>query len=253
MPITVPPSVNYPSPLNAHVSRINVRPLEGDMYIPCEILWATMGGASKAVSFNLKELSTKPFSQIVALKVDNSECGASVRFTFLDTMETVTIPAYTPDAIVPVFTNALQFYVEVDGSIPSDITRFQVLNHMPPPVVVPTSEEQLTAILSNIPSGVGSVNNVIPNNLNGTLETVQVQFGVAAAAAASNATITLSDGTGKRIAYASVFVNLAAYVNVICIDLANVAVRFQGGIIATIAGAGIANGEFNVSAYYKLP
>lgn len=253
MPITIPAAENYQSPLVAVPSRVLMPPREGNKSIPCEVDWSIMGGANQSIYINLQNNATLEFSQVVALKVDNSECGASVRFIFTDTNETVTIPAYTPDAIVEVFTNQTQFYLVAEGAIATDVTRFQLLNFLPPPVVVPISTEQQTAVVGSISSGAAASAVIIPPTVNGTLENLLVQFGCASPAADSNAVATFSDGNGKVIARCPVFVKTGVPANVVSLNLSDAAVRFEGGIECTISGLLIASGEYSVNVYYRLP
>ena len=120
MPVTVPPAINYPSPLLSQPDRYMQVPPEGARMIPCEIDWGTMGSGGTLItsmSINLQNNSTKTFTQICSLAVDNSACCSDVQFVFPDTAETMTIPAYTPKCIVPVFTKAL--LISADRSVRS--------------------------------------------------------------------------------------------------------------------------------------
>lgn len=253
MPISIPAATNYPSGLVAIPSRVLSDPREGNKSIPCEVDWNIMGGVNQSLYFNLQNNATLEFSQIVALKVDNSQCGADVQFIFPDTNETVTIPAYTPDAIVEVFTNQTQFYLIALGAIATDVTRFQILNFLPPPVVVPVSTEQRTAVVGAISAGAAAATQIIPTTINGTLENLSVQFGVSNPAADSNAIATFTDGTGKLIARCPAFVRTGVPANATLLNLTFAAVRFSGGISCTVSGLLIAGGEFDVNAYYRIP
>ena len=140
--LTVPPSKNYQSPLVAVRSIVGRDPPEGPMQIPIEIDWTTMGAqqgstTTWATYINLQNLTTQAFSQVCGLKVDNSQCGSDVQIIFTDTQEIITIPAYEPLAVFPVFTAATQFYAVALNAIGADATRIQVLNFLPPPVAVP--------------------------------------------------------------------------------------------------------------------
>src|SRR4051812_21854302 len=129
MPLLIPQPTNYPSPLVAVPSLMQDEPKEGRKQVPCEILWNIMGGTTKCIAFNLKNNATLEISQISTLKVDNSQSAADVTFIFPDTSDTVTIPAGTPLAVVPVFSNAVQFYVSAPAALVGDVTRFQILNY----------------------------------------------------------------------------------------------------------------------------
>ncbi len=251
MDIQVPNPINYPSPLVAVPSRVMFPPREGNKQIPCQINWSDAPDGCMLV--NLGNNATLEFSQISAIKCDNSLCGATVTFVFPDTGETVAFPAYSPNTIIEVFSQQTQFYVVAAGPITPDVTRFQILNFLPPPVSVSVSTEQQTASASNVSAAAPLVVDLVAPGINGTLQALQVQFGVANAAGNSNAAITVTDGNGKQIAYSAVFVKATEQTNTTIIDLSNINVRFQNGITLTVAGLGIASGEFNANAFYRFP
>ncbi len=251
MDIRVPNPINYSAPLIALPSRVLLPPREGNKQIPCQINWTDAPGG--CVLVNLGNNATLEFSQIAAFKIDNSLCGATVHFVFPDTGDTVTVPAYSPNTVIECFSQQTQFYVVSDGPIAGDISRFQILNFLPPPISVSVSTEQQTAVVAGISSAVAAPTQIVGNTINGTLQNVQVQFGVASPAADSNAVLTLTDGTGKVLAVSPVFVKTAIPANFSALNLTNIAVRFQGGIVATVSGLLIAAGQFSVNAYYRLP
>ncbi len=148
MPISIPPAIKYPNPLASLPDywQQDRPPVEGPRQIPVEILWGTMGGSGsqKCIAFNGYgggQGSANAFSRINALSVDNSACGCDVQFIFTDTSQTITIPAYSPYIVIPVFTNRVDFYVLTKGTVLSDDqTRFSVHNTLPPPIAVPTTQ-----------------------------------------------------------------------------------------------------------------
>lgn len=171
MPLTIPVSINYPSPLRALPSRSQDEPIEGRLQIPCEVLWGTMGGTTKAVTFNVTGNDVLRFSQISALKIDNRACGVDVTFIFPDTQETITIPAYSPLSITPVLSNSLTFYVSAPGALSADATRFQVLNYTPQIMDIAAAN----AMTSNSVLGSGSfpiangTTAILPASVNGVI------------------------------------------------------------------------------------
>jgi len=251
MQISVPATLPYKNPLIGVPSRVMLPPREGNKQIPCQIDWTDY--ATGATEINIGNNATLEISQISALKIDNSLCGATVTFIFPDTGETVAVPAYSPNTIIEVFSQQTQFYVVAAEPIATDITRFQILNFLPPPVSVSVSTEQQTAIIGNINSGGAGVTPIIPGTVNGTLQGLSVEFGISSPAGDSNAVATFTDGAGKLIARTPVFVKTAIPANVVLLNLTNLAVRFEGGIDCTISGLLIASGEFNVNAYYRIP
>jgi len=205
MALNVPPAVNYPSPLIAIPSRWAQKPVEGPKAISCEIDWATMGGSQDTVNFNLQNNATLAFSQIVALKVDNSNCGGDVQFIFPDTGDTVTIPALAAEVITPVFTNGQQFFVQGLGTDAADVTRFQVLNAMPPPLAIPRSTLQESAVVSNIPLTNGNTTLVGDGNTSLTIEGLVINGYTGTTVSATNYGLIFRD-------LASPFTNLLEFV-----------------------------------------
>lgn len=263
MAIVVPgAAVNYPSPMIAVGSYFGREPREGRYTVPAEIDWGTMGGASYVVGFNLQNSgSTKALTQICALHVDNSSCGADVQFVFTDTQETITIPAYSPYALVPVFSKSLQFYViaGIDSEVveTQDTTRFSMFNFVPPPVVVPTSEEQNTATFNNITMAnpAPADTQLVATTINGTLENINVsaQLGFAVTGVAI---FQIKDGTGKVIAGAqgASATGPGQNLNALLIDMNNIHVRFSGGLVLHFVSSTLhADSALSVNLAYRTP
>lgn len=252
MALVVPPAVNYQSPLVAVPTRWqNKNPAEGPKMIPCEIDWGQMGGPNNSVFFNLQNNATLNFSQITAIAVDNSACGGDVQFAFPDTTETVTIPAYSPKIIVPVFTNQTQFYVLGIGVQATDVTRFSIQNVVPPPIAVPVTEEQNTAVFNNITTQITAPGTLqlVPAGVNGTVETVFATVN----AGGGILIFTLQDGSGKIIAGGQT-TGVAGSSTFTVLDLQEIRVRFQNGLrfissVATISAGGAAS----INVYYRTP
>jgi hypothetical protein len=137
MPLTFGLPVNYPSPLIPLPSPMQGEPKEGRMQIPVEILWGSMGGASRIVGIDARETSSNPIEQIASLIVDNSECTVNVTVIFPDTSEKIVIPANAKRVALGVYTNGLQVIVSAPTAIGTDITRMQLLNYRIPPIYVP--------------------------------------------------------------------------------------------------------------------
>lgn len=241
MPFQVPNAVNYPSPLNAVPSRWASDPVEGPKIVNCEVDWGTMGGAAKTLNFNLQNNATLNFSQIVALAIDNSGCGADLQFSFPDTETTISIPAYAPYTIVPVFSNQTMFYLSSPNAKAEDVTRFGILNSLPPPVAVPTSQEQNTSNNNAINGGANGTTNLITAGISGTVENVSIGWWSGSLA---SSTWMLKDGDGNILASGqgvggnsdptagmggSGFVNL--------LNFENVHLRFNNGLDFIVSGS----------------
>lgn len=206
MALAVPASVNYPNP-SVMIPDVWMRkdPPEGPQMIPCEVLWGVMGGSAKCVSFNMQNGgngSVNQFSQVAALSIDNSKCGASVVFIFSDTQETITIPAYSPKVIVPVFSRSVTFFLSAQGqTLSADVTRFIVHNTLPPPLAVPTSQEQsLAAVSGQLCVDGAQVYPVLAAGNSGTLELGCAMMSSSNVGGGSwAAKFELKDGDGKLI------------------------------------------------------
>ena len=265
MSLIIPPAKNYQSPLVALRSNLGRDPIEGPMQIPLEFDWTTMGAQSGTTNtwacyVNLQNLTTQAFSQICGLKVDNSLCGSDVEFIFTDTQEIVTVPAYCPLAVVPVFSAATQFYAVALSAQTGDVTRAQILNYVPPPVELTEMAERNFALTTGLP--IGSVNQnlqVVPAGVYGTLEILQLNFAIPAGPAAnSNGSIFVQDGNGNYLVN-SITLEAGPNTNtpgLIILDLKDVKWRFQNGLKMNwlVGGGGWSNaGVLNVTAAYRTP
>ena len=75
---TIPAFVQYQQPMFPLRGLWNNAPPEGDYFINCTLDWAAVDAT--AVQFSVAGNSPVALSQIVALAVDNSRCGADVDF-----------------------------------------------------------------------------------------------------------------------------------------------------------------------------
>jgi hypothetical protein len=250
MPLTIPVAKNYPNQLVAIPSRVLSDPPEGNKTIPVEIDWATMGGPGNCVTLNVQNNAALSFSQIVALSIDNSACGADVEFIFPDTGETTEIPAYAPKTIVELFTNQLQFFVSCPNAASEDITRFSILNFLPPPVAVEVSKEQNFAIESAISlTAVGSTEITAAT---GTLEAFQIN-GLLGVGAGDIGAIELIDGNNNVI-WQGQFYSLAAASNLPPITMSDLSVRINGGVYLKVTSTNLPAGSTaTVNLYYRTP
>jgi hypothetical protein len=262
MSLVLPPAVNYPNPLISVQSRWANAPVEGNRMIQCEVDWGSMGGsgAIKNVAVQLSNNAEINFRQICALAVDNSQCGADVEFQFPDTGETLTIPAYSPKVICPVFTNATSFNVACgfDSELveSGDFTTFSIHNSVPPPIAVPTSQEQDTSAVAAI-AGAASTTAIIAAGINGTLNVVYVNYAspFGGLPAAGEMTWKLVDGSAKVLWTGQMGGGISSAWNVILANLSNVAFRFTNGVnlVQTVAGGAAIGGAFNVVLGYRQP
>lgn len=265
MAITIPgTAVNYPIALLAVGLKnscvpVGQNPVNGPQCIPAEINWGTMGGTDKIVGFNIGNAgATRAFTDLCALVVDNSLCGAEVEFVFTDTQFTYTIPAYCPYALIPIFTKALQFYVisKINGEVveSNDLTRFLMFNFVPPPVVIPAGAEQNSANASNISSVAGSTT-LVAAGTNGTLENAFVFF-AANFANSGNGTWKIQDGTAGTpaiLAQGTLQGSAGDKVNLILYNMAQLAGRFTNGLYFVTSQTAVLGGTYSANVYYRTP
>jgi hypothetical protein len=257
MAIVIPgTAVNYPNALLAVGLNFNNAPKEGPRSLPAEIDWGSMGGADKIVSMNAQVAGgTIQLSQICAIHVDNSGCGSDIQFVFTDTQETYTVAAYEPYALFPVFSKSLQFYViaGINGQVveTNDTTRFSLFNFVPPPVVLPLSQEQNFASVTGIDFGTASTQ-LIPTGINGTLEDVYLSLALASTNTGS-ATFILQDGAGNNIAQGMVQTSSGDKINPVLLQLNDVRVRFTDGIVILCTQSVTLGGTISGNLYYRTP
>ena len=221
----------------------NAAPVEGDKFVTAEIDWLVTT-TQQAVQFSISANSPVAFSQIVALAVDNSRCGADVDFVFSDSGFVLTVPAHN-QLVAPVFTNALMFYVVSTGAVLGDVTTFQVLNSMPPPVPIAPSIDQNHAGVTGI-NLVNGTTAIVPVSVNGTLNTLSFTVD----ATPGIAQIGLIDGTGRLLWVTSPAVTVAGPINY---NLTGLSVRFTRGLSLQIVGSTMSGASAVANVYYSTP
>lgn len=239
MSLNIPPAVNYQNPMNSVPAIFGNTPPEGARLVPVDISWAAMGGPNNCISINLYGQAAQTLSQVVALSVDNSECGADVQFIFPDTSQTYTVPAYSPILTLPVFTNATQMFVLAPNATEADETRFAILNTMPPPIASPLSVEQQANSFNEVAVATGSTQ-IVPAGNDGVVQAIDVSFQFVSTAC--NVAWQIKDGMGKILAGgqagASPIANNNAYIK--SFNLSGLNIRYADGITftQTVAGSG---------------
>lgn len=251
MPITIPEFVQYQAPLYPLRGLWNTIAPEGDRFVTAEIDWGSPGlfGVT-TVQFQLSGNSPVAFTQIAALSVDNSRCGSGVDFLFPDSGFFLTVPG-TNQGVYPVFTNALMFYASAPLAAPGDITVFQILNSVPPPVAIQPAETQSHAAVPGVLIQNGTTN-VVPPPTSGTLQSFTLVTSEEATTA-GQADFQLVDGTGAVLYHQTLTIPAGSSSQVI--PVSGVRVRFTGGINAVIASVsgGITGGNIAVNLYYSVP
>jgi hypothetical protein len=199
--LNIPPATNYQSPLIALPANTQDNPVEGRQQISVEVDWSTMGGPNKAVFINLQNNATLNWTQISSLKVDCSSCGANIQFLFPDTGEVIDIPANSPYELVPVFSNALQFYVLGANCTPEDILRFMIFNFVNTPAEVsPAPQANFNASANAVWGAAGATTQLIPTGINGTLRNLQISSSFQTAFGTNaHGEFEIVDGEGNQI------------------------------------------------------
>jgi hypothetical protein len=250
VPIIVPPFVAYQQQLYPLPAKWNTPPPEGDMFIPVEIDWGlTTPVPTDAVQISLTG-GPIPFSQIVALSVDNGRSGGSVSFLFPDTGKQLTLPPFA-QGIYPIMTNSLSFYVVPDGCTTGDVTVFEILNSLPPPVSVFPAQLQSHASITGMNLSANGTTVVIAAPTSGTVQGFSLTVSGSSTTAGA-CDFQLADGTGTAIYHQTITVP-AGYVSQTT-PMSGLLMRFTDGLDAVIATTnGITAGNVAINVYYSVP
>jgi hypothetical protein len=249
LPLTIPPFVQYQSPIVPLRGLWNTSPKEGDMMISAEIDWL-VSPPGNAVQFSLSGNSPVAISQIVALGVDNSRSGADVQFVFSDSGSQLVVPAHN-QLVAPVFTNGLMFYAIAGAAVLGDVTAFLVFNSMPPPVPIAPSIAQNHAAITGVPLSNGTTP-VIPPPTTGTLNTISMIISPTGGASPGVIVVSLVDGTGRAV-WSSAIELPAGETQTIPIDVSGLSLRFVNGLNLVLSGASNISGWMFGNLYFSTP
>lgn len=252
MSITIPAgSIAYPGPIPVYNALGMDAPKEGRKIIPLEFDWAA--GAVQEV--NITGRTTSPFSQIAMLDVDNSQCGVDVVFYFLDTTDTLIVPAYG-SGLFPVFTNQTRFFAAAVGALAADISRVRVLNYRQPPIDNP--KLVFTSIGSFTIASILSGNTMlVAAGITGTIGMVNITMSGVAGAGAAVVSMSLETAAFGAPVLVSETVSVASGSTFFYTLFSQPAmgVRFPNGIGLAVAvtGTAFASGEININLTYRTP
>lgn len=250
MPLIIPAFQQYTAPMIPLRGLWNRPPPEGDMFVNAEIDWGLpgMGGPTNCLQFALSGNSPVALSQIIALSVDNSRCASDCQFIFPDSGFVLDVPAYN-QGVYPVFTNALTFYTLAQLAAAGDVTVFQILNSMPPPVPIQPSVIQQHFGASTV-SLVNGTTVLLPAPTSGTLESFSLYFVLGSAGSAN---VSLTDGS-STLWIANIQSGATTGLPVTqTINVGPIAKRFVGGLNFVITGSGFTSSNVSVNLYYSLP
>lgn len=254
MALIVPPASNYPSPLVALPSFVQDEPVEGRRQVTCDVPWS-MSDVNRCIAFDLGKLS-----QLSTLKVDNSACGADVKFVFPDG-DDITIPARSPLVVVPVFSNSTQFWLLSPFAEVSDVTRFIGLNYEEPPTQTAKASNQvfIGSITDTWLNGT-VVTQFVPATENGTLLNLLIVASFNTGFPTdSEGQFTVSDGAGNVLIPAWKMFSGPSSVSTNAVGERfrglNLNVRFQLGLIVTFSVVTVWSGVVNMNALctYRKP
>lgn len=250
MPITIPEFVQYQAPLFPLRGLWNTIAPEGDRFVTAEIDWGSPGllGVS-TVQFQLSGNSPVAFTQIAALSVDNSRCGSSVDFLFPDSGFFLTVPG-TNQGIYPVFTNALMFYASAPTAAAGDITVFQILNSVPPPVAIQPAETQSHSAAPGVLLSANGATIIIPSPTTGTLQAFTLVISTDESTA-GQCDFQLVDGNGTVLFHQTIIAPVG--ISQFTIPVTGIRQRFVNGINAVVAATAITAGNVAVNLYYSVP
>jgi hypothetical protein len=247
VPITIPPFNQYQAPVVPLRGLWNVKPQEGDRFATFEVDWMVTT-TERAVQIAFSANSPVAFSQIVALCVDNRRSGYDVDFVFPDSNFTITVPAHN-QSVFPVFTNALMFYVIAQsGVVAGNITVFQVLNSMPPPISINPTSSQTADAVNGVELNAGNTAQVVPDTVSGSINGFIITLTFAGS---TTAELQLVDGTG-----AVLWADTAAGVDGTnqVINISGLNVRFVNGVsLRVLASTTPDISQANISIFYSSP
>lgn len=251
MPLTLPPFGQYQSPIVPLRGLWRSAPREGDFFVNIEIDWAIyLAQGVGAVQLQFAGNSPVAMSQIVALAVDNSRCGADIQFQFPDSGSELAVPSHE-GGVFPCFTNALMFYVIGGATVPGDISVFQVCNSMPPPVALSATFAQNHASAT----GIGTANGTTPiiaAGTSGTLNTISLSIELQGGAAIESLFLSLVDGTGRTV-WVGVYNVPAGGVLNQSVNLPGLALRFADGLGLMVSASSVTSGYLTANLYYSTP
>ena len=249
MPITLPPGlVPFMDPTVSLGAKWAQQPPEGNRYVPFEIDWNLY--TAGAVSINLASNPANPnqLSQIVALSVDNVRCGSDVQFIFPDSNEIVTVPAYSK-MIFPVFTGLLNFYVVGLSIVSTDTTVFKVLNTMPPPIAIQSTQETSVASQNTVELNTAYSATIIAAGKSGTLLSLNMIVNISDATLGHACNLFVEDGNNNIVYAATLQGNGAPATFSDNRPLYNV--RFLNGLNAIVESTTFTSGLVSVVAQYR--
>ncbi len=192
MPFTLPPFVQYQGAIVPLKTKMMEPPDEGNTFINIEIDWGSYG--QNAVQLQPAANSPVAFSKISSLYVDNRRCGVDINFIFPDSGFVLPVPARTA-GLYPVLTTALMFYAVATGATMTDVSIFQILNFVPPPVAVAESTAQNAAGAVGVAIVAGTTA-IAPAGISGTLNTLSVTGALTGVAGGNVAVIIADHATG---------------------------------------------------------
>jgi hypothetical protein len=251
MPFAIPqPIRTYNNPAPVLPSRVFQLPAEGRRIVPIELDWNPAQFISLYV--NVQGITTQPFSQIVMLDVDNSQCGAAVTFFFNDTQDTLNVGAGEA-GVFPVFTQGVSFYASAPVALATDVTRVRILNYRQEPIANPIPI--FSDVATSTTAGAGTTA-LIAAGISGTLEAYTVYLSEVANAAGTTLTFQLKDhATGTIIDQTIVALPGSAVFNGFVLQASGAAIRFSSGIDVVIAlgGSPATSEAVTMTARYRTP
>lgn len=244
----------YPNAINPMPSRELDDPpaSEGRQYASIEFDWLANGRCQQV---NVALSSTRPFSRIVMIDVDNSESSVDVTFIWPDTQATLTVPAGTCGRF-PATTSGTLFYgYAVQAPLSADKTRVNVLNYNSRPVDLSGGQYNSFAALGNVSLTATGNTVLISAGTVGILTGLTLQhWNAASGAGAGSATISINDGTNT---FADA--GIAAPANTmlapgVLFEAHPFGVRFINGVIIgiTAGGTALSSGSLVVNATYRV-
>lgn len=238
-------------------SNILLAPKEGNKVCNFSVNWGNDSAANGAIAVNIQgSNSTNPFSQIVAVYVNNLMSNVDAVFKFPASQFQLTVPAQS-EGLYPVDAQSLDFVVQAAGGAwsTSDMLFVSLYNYMPPPIAIARAFLTSTVQVNGI--GLTAPGTSLITSGPGVVTAVQAELtNVVGGAAAGTVNVALTDaGSGNVLASGSFTVGAGVVLSgpQVLINVSGVNLIYTGNLnaVVTTSGTALVSGNLNVVVYRR--
>lgn len=195
MSIIVPQNIQYPGNMVISPARRTLDPVEPRSFVSLELDWsAAIAAGVTAFDVNVSQKTTGPFSQIATLDIDNTRNTADISIMFLDSADTLFVPAYGSGTL-PVFTNTMEFFVSSKNAISSDVTFIRVLNYAEAPVELQQSTFTTAVFQGSVNLNANSSTPILGLGINAIVSSIVLTCNGVTSGSTGGCSITITDGS----------------------------------------------------------